>query len=159
MALSPELRCYQNVYVNSFFACAARPLNSLNRECFSFSYDVNGFKSRIKSRHLLTVDFFWTDFLYAFCAISCLFVLLFLVTPRLVVATQPSQWPHLSWFPICSTFMSIMTFHRLWKTNPHGKDAIDSTGITGRRLDLKNWWNIDEFSSQFFQCRFDVEST
>ena len=66
MALSPELRCYQDVYVNSFFACAARPLNSLNRECFSFSYDVNGFKSRIKSRHLLTVDFFWTDFLYAF---------------------------------------------------------------------------------------------
>ena len=36
-------RCYKNVYVNSFFLCAARPWNSLFIECFSLTYDPNSF--------------------------------------------------------------------------------------------------------------------
>ena len=42
-------RCHKNVYVISFFP--------LSIECFPFTYDLNGFKSRI-NRHLLTEDFF-----------------------------------------------------------------------------------------------------
>ena len=47
------LRCYKNVYVNSFFPRTARPWNSLSKECFPLVYDLNGFKSRI-NKHLLT---------------------------------------------------------------------------------------------------------
>ena len=36
-----------NVYVNSFFPCAARLWNSLPIECFPLTYDHNGSKSRI----------------------------------------------------------------------------------------------------------------
>ena len=50
-------RCYKDVYVSSFFLCAARLLNSLSIECFPLTYDLNGFKSRI-NRHLLIVGFF-----------------------------------------------------------------------------------------------------
>ena len=41
------LRCYKDVYVNSFFPRAARLWNSLPIECFPLTYDLNGFKSRI----------------------------------------------------------------------------------------------------------------
>ena len=47
------LRCYKDVYVNSFFPCTARPWNSLPIECFHLTHDLSGFKSRI-NRHLLT---------------------------------------------------------------------------------------------------------
>ena len=47
-------RCYKDIYVNSFFLRTARLWNSLPIECFPLTYDLNGFKSRIK-RHLLTV--------------------------------------------------------------------------------------------------------
>ena len=47
-------RCYKDVYVNSFFPSTARFWNSLPIECFPWTYDLNGFKSRI-NRHLLTV--------------------------------------------------------------------------------------------------------
>ena len=47
-------RCYKDVYVNSFFPRAARLWDSLPIECFPLTYNLNGFKSRIK-RHLLTV--------------------------------------------------------------------------------------------------------
>ena len=50
-------RCYKNVYVNSFFPRTARLWNSLPIECFSLTYNLNGFKSRI-SRHLLTIGSF-----------------------------------------------------------------------------------------------------
>ena len=50
-------RCYKVVFFNSFFPRIARPWNSLLIECFPFTYDLNGFKSRIK-RHLLTVGSF-----------------------------------------------------------------------------------------------------
>ena len=50
-------RCYQDVYVNSFFPRTARLWNSLPIECFPLTYDLNGFKSRI-SRHLLDVGSF-----------------------------------------------------------------------------------------------------
>ena len=47
-------RCYQDVYVNSFFPHTAGPWNSLPIECFPLTYDLNGFKSRI-NRHLSIV--------------------------------------------------------------------------------------------------------
>ena len=47
-------RCYMDVYVNSFFPHTGRLWNFLCVECFTLTYDLNGFKSRI-SRHLLTV--------------------------------------------------------------------------------------------------------
>ena len=50
-------RCYKNVYVNSFVPHAARLWNSVPRECFPFTYDLSGFKSRF-NRHLLTVGSF-----------------------------------------------------------------------------------------------------
>ena len=50
-------RCYEDVSVNSFFPCTARPWNSLPIECFSLTYDLNGFKSRI-NRTLFTVGSF-----------------------------------------------------------------------------------------------------
>ena len=39
-------RCYKGVFVNSFFPHTARLRNSLPIECFAFTYDLNGFKSR-----------------------------------------------------------------------------------------------------------------
>ena len=50
-------RCYKDGSVNSFFPRIARLWNSLPIECFSFTYDLSCFKSRIK-RHLLTVGSF-----------------------------------------------------------------------------------------------------
>ena len=50
-------RCYKDVYVNSFFPRTARPRNSLPRECFPLTYNLNGSKPRI-NRHLLTVGSF-----------------------------------------------------------------------------------------------------
>ena len=50
-------RCYTDVYVNSFFLRTAKLWNSLPKECFPLTYDLNGFKSRF-SRHLLTVGAF-----------------------------------------------------------------------------------------------------
>ena len=51
------LRCYKDFYVNSFFPRTARLWNSLPIERFPLTYNLNGFKSRIK-RHLLTVGSF-----------------------------------------------------------------------------------------------------
>ena len=39
------LRCYKDVYVNSFFPRTARLWNSLPIECFPLTYDLSGFKS------------------------------------------------------------------------------------------------------------------
>ena len=50
-------RCYKDVYVNSFFPHTARLWNSPLIECFSLTYDLSGFKSRI-NRHLLPVGSF-----------------------------------------------------------------------------------------------------
>ena len=50
--------CYKNVYFNSFFPSTERLWNSLSIEIFPLSYDLNGFKCRIKT-HLLTVDFLY----------------------------------------------------------------------------------------------------
>ena len=51
------LRCYKDVYVNSFFPCTARLWDSLPIECFPLTYDFSGFKFRI-NRHLLIVGSF-----------------------------------------------------------------------------------------------------
>ena len=50
-------RSYTDVYVNSFFLRTAKLWNSLPKECFPLTYDLNGFKSRF-SRHFLTVGAF-----------------------------------------------------------------------------------------------------
>ena len=50
-------RCYKDVYVNSFFPRTTELWNSLPIECFSLTYDLSGFKSRIKT-HVLTVGSF-----------------------------------------------------------------------------------------------------
>ena len=50
-------RCYKDAFVNSFFPRTVRLWNSLHKECFPLTYDLSGFKSRIK-RHLLTVASF-----------------------------------------------------------------------------------------------------
>ena len=51
------LRCYKDIYVNSFFPRTARLWNSLPIGCFPLTYDLSGFKSRM-NRHLLTVGSF-----------------------------------------------------------------------------------------------------
>ena len=50
-------RCYKDVDGNSFFPRTAKLWNSLPIECFPFTYDLSGFKSRI-NRHLLAVGSF-----------------------------------------------------------------------------------------------------
>ena len=50
-------RFYMDVYVNIFFPGTSGLWNSLPIECFSWTYDLNGFKSRI-NRRLLTVGSF-----------------------------------------------------------------------------------------------------
>ena len=42
-------RWYEDVYVNSSFSRTARLWNSLLIECFHLTYDISGFKSRIKN--------------------------------------------------------------------------------------------------------------
>ena len=51
------LRCYKDVYVNSFFPRTARLWNSLPIKCFFLIYDLSDFKSRI-NRYLLTAGSF-----------------------------------------------------------------------------------------------------
>ena len=51
------LRCYKDVYVNSFFPDTTRLWNALPIECFPLTYNLTGFKSRI-NRDLLTVGSF-----------------------------------------------------------------------------------------------------
>ena len=50
-------RCYENVYVNSFFFPIAKIWNSLPSESFPLTYDLNGFKSRIDWRLLFLGSF------------------------------------------------------------------------------------------------------
>ena len=66
-------RCYKDVYVNSFFPCTARLWNSLPVKCFSLTYDLNEFESRI-DRHLLTVGSFWRNSLYALIFLCFVFL-------------------------------------------------------------------------------------
>ena len=98
-------RCYKDVYVTSFLPRTAGLWNSVPIECFPLAYDLNGFKSKI-SRHLLTVGYFWIDFLYALI----FFVFLFLVTPCLVVAVQPCM----EWIPILKKVCARnLSFHNI----------------------------------------------
>ena len=50
-------RFYKDVYVNSFFLRTARLRNSVPIECFSLTYDLNGFKPG-NHRHLFSVGSF-----------------------------------------------------------------------------------------------------
>ena len=93
-------RCHKDVYVNGFFPCRARPLNSLTIEYFPLTYDLNHFKSRI-NRHL-------RFFLNIFSVCLNLFVILFLVTPCLVVAVRPCM----EWIPILKKALTAFTV--LW---------------------------------------------
>ena len=49
-------RWYKDVYVNSFFPCTGRLWNSLPIECFPLTYDLNGFKSKIKSNKWISKE-------------------------------------------------------------------------------------------------------
>ena len=51
------LRCYNGVYVYSFFPCTARLWNSLPIERFPLTYDLNGFKSTINNHVLAAISF------------------------------------------------------------------------------------------------------
>ena len=51
------LRCYKNVYINSFFPRAARLWNSLPAKCFPLTYDLNGLKSR-GNRYRFSLGYF-----------------------------------------------------------------------------------------------------
>ena len=48
-------KCYKDVYISSFFSHTARLWKSLPIECFLFTYDLNGFKSRT-NRHLFQLQ-------------------------------------------------------------------------------------------------------
>ena len=82
--LSPFLDVTRMSMPTVFFPRTARLWNSLPIECFPLTYDLSGFKSRIK-RYLFNCRFFLNRFPVCFN----LFVLPFLVTPCLVVAAQP----------------------------------------------------------------------
>ena len=45
-------RCYKDVYINSFFPRIAKLWNFPPLECFALTYDLSGFKSRIKKHRL-----------------------------------------------------------------------------------------------------------
>ena len=70
--------CFKDVYNNSFFPRTARLWNSLPIECFPLTYDLSGFSG-----------FNCRFFLNRFPVCSDLSMLLFLVTPCLIVAVQP----------------------------------------------------------------------
>ena len=46
-------RCYNDIYVNSFFPLIAIVWNSLPMKCFPLIYDLNGFKSRINRQIMI----------------------------------------------------------------------------------------------------------
>ena len=75
---------FKDVHDNSFFPHAARLWNSLLAECFSLAYDLNSFKPKLKVTFNLYVI---SKQLFLFASNIC--VLLFLVTPCLVLALQP----------------------------------------------------------------------
>ena len=79
-------RCVKDVYVNSFFPHIANLWISLSIEYFPLIYDLNGFKSRINE------PFNCRLFLNRFSICFDLFVLLFAVTPCLVVAVFSLAW-------------------------------------------------------------------
>ena len=64
-------RCYKNVYANSFFPRTAKLWNSLPTECFSLTYDLNYFKSRLSR-----LFFLWA-FSNQFCYMIFIFFFLF----------------------------------------------------------------------------------
>ena len=79
----------QGCLCQQFLSRTARLWNSMPIECFHLTYDLCGFKSRVK-RHLLTVGSFETDLLYAL-AFLCFFFLY--ITPYLIMAVQPfMEW-------------------------------------------------------------------
>ena len=75
-------RCYKDVYVNSFFPRTARLWNSLHIECFPLSIILVALS-------LEQISFNCRFFLDRFPVRYNLFVLLFLVTPFLIVGVQP----------------------------------------------------------------------
>ena len=84
-------RCCKGVYVNSICPRTAKLGNSLPKECFPLTYDLNDIKSRIKQ-----TPFVFRFFLNWFLVCFNLFVLLFLVIPWHVVAVRPCM----EWIPI-----------------------------------------------------------
>ena len=59
-------KCYNGVYVNSFFPDTARLWNYLSTESFPLTYDVSNFKSRPNKHFILSLGSLQTAFVYAF---------------------------------------------------------------------------------------------
>ena len=87
-----KLKSFVLVLLWYYLPCTPRFWNTLPIECFTLTYNLNSFKARI-NRHLLTVCRF---FLKKYPVCFNLFVLLFLVTPCLVVDAEPCM----EWIPI-----------------------------------------------------------
>ena len=122
--------CYKDVYVNSFFLCTARLWNSLPIECFPLTYDLSGFKSRINCRF----------FLNRFPVCFNLFVLLFLVSPCLVVAVQPC----IVWIPIKKKILSIYK-------NSNCSFLSDQLGQSLIAFNNGSFFKHSYFDSRFFK--------
>ena len=99
--------CYKNFYVNSFFLRTARLWNSLSAEWFTWSYDLNDFKSRVK-RQLSFLFYYYIAFLNAFH-----FFLLFLSNPFRIglFGTAPSL------SKICCTYPTMTDTVTLYLKN------------------------------------------
>ena len=107
-------KCYKDLYVNSFFPRTARLWNSLPRECFPLNYDLNGFKSRI-NRHLLTLDSFWTYFLYALIFLRFFFLYLHALQWLLSLAwSEPQLKKNIYGFPIFMETININHAKSWW---------------------------------------------
>ena len=48
--------CYKDVYVNSSFPRTPRLWNFLPAECFSLTYDLNGFKSKVNNTRFFSKE-------------------------------------------------------------------------------------------------------
>ena len=101
-------RCYKDVYINRFFPHTARLRNSLPLECFPLAYNLNGFRSRFNR------PINWRFFVKRFPVCFNLFVLLFLLTPCLVVVVQscmegiPNEKKKIGAFAKCRSCIQIL---------------------------------------------------
>ena len=80
-------RCYKDFYFNSFFPCTDTLWNFLSAECFSVTYGLNEFKSRVNRIDIFYLQVFPKQFCYIF---FIFFFLFFLLIQCLLLAVPPS---------------------------------------------------------------------
>ena len=73
-------RCYDDIYVNSFFSRTFRLWNSLPAVCYPLTYDLNPMIENLWSnftssviKHLLSLSSFWSAFVVCFSYMSSSF--------------------------------------------------------------------------------------